>query len=296
MTALYKPIETRCDPPTSVQILDAGSGDWFATFTLDAYTVTLAGPSRRFTEGRRHVDSTTWVRLLPVPFEGHVDLDWLSLALAANEAEVPDILAIGFQYTADSPRRYANGLQIAGNARYGPRTNGSREEGADFNDYLGIVWDYAGDLDQPETRQIRALDCSGFVRMVFGYRDSFPVAGSSSIPLCRAPRADHGALPRRAHEMFTNGPGVVLIDDCGTRPIGLETLAPGDLLFFDADLEDGPRLDHVAIYIGPDTKGRHRFLSSRKRANGPTMADLGGRSILDGDGLYARSFRAARRV
>jgi imidazolonepropionase-like amidohydrolase len=39
-----------------------------------------------------------------------------------------------------------------------------------------------------------------------------------------------------------------------------------------------------------------RFLSIRKGANGSTLADVRGKSILDGNGLFARSFRAVRRL
>jgi hypothetical protein len=50
------------------------------------------------------------------------------------------------------------------------------------------------------------------------------------------------------------------------------------------------------MYLGRDSREHYRFISSRKRANGPTMGDLGGKSILDGTNLYARTFRAVRRV
>jgi cell wall-associated NlpC family hydrolase len=283
--------------PERIEVFDACFGQWHATFTIGAQTVTMTGPPRRLREGRRMVEHSTWVRLYPEPFNGaNLDLDWLSLALGANDDGVPDILGIAFQYTAEARRLYDGDLQIAGNARYGPRTNGAREEGADFSDYLGVAWTYTDDPpDTPEPRQIRCLDCSGFVRMVYGYRRSLPSAYASSVPLCRTPNPRRSALPRRAHEMLTSGPGVELVADAGSRAAP-DTLVPGDLVFFDADEEDGPRLDHVGIYLGTDTKAHHRFISSRKRANGPTIDDVGGRSILDGDGFYARAFRAARRV
>ncbi|WP_119299965.1 C40 family peptidase [Dongia deserti] len=123
------------------------------------------------------------------------------------------------------------------------------------------------------------MDCSGYVRMVYGYR--------SKMALCRAPRDDHAAIPRRAHEMASHAPGVRVPRD---------EAVPGDLMFFNTDADDGPRIDHVGIYLGCDTKGHRRFLSSRKRADGPTMGDTGGKSILDGDGLYANAFCEARRL
>jgi hypothetical protein len=50
------------------------------------------------------------------------------------------------------------------------------------------------------------------------------------------------------------------------------------------------------MYLGIDSGGHHRFISSRKTANGPTLGDTGGRSILDGTGFYAVAFRSARRL
>jgi hypothetical protein len=66
------------------------------------------------------------------------------------------------------------GLQVAGDASYGPLVDGEREEGSDFNDYLGITWSYPERNDLPEERQAQCLDCSGFIRMVFGFRRHLP--------------------------------------------------------------------------------------------------------------------------
>jgi cell wall-associated NlpC family hydrolase len=75
-----------------------------------------------------------------------------------------------------------------------------------------------------------------------------------------------------------------VIQNMNARVGDLSLLAVGDLLFFDRDTEDGPRLDHVGMYLGPDAGGTNRFISSRKTHNGPTLGDVGGRSILDGTG------------
>ena len=175
--------------------------------------------------------------------------------------------------------------------------DGRREEGADFNDYLGVPWTYADAVDRPETRQFRCLDCSGFVRMVWGYRHSLPgQARRDRVPLTLAPASSRRAMPRRAFEIFESAPGVVTIENDGGQVQDLSVLAVGDLVFFDADAGDGPRLDHVGMYFGMDAGGHHRFISSRKGANGPTLGDYRGKSILDGTGLYARAFRAARRL
>ena len=70
----------------------------------------------------------------------------------------------------------------------------------------------------------------------------------------------------------------------------------GDLVFFDASTDDGAAIDHVGIYLGVDSAGHRRFISSRKKANGPTMGDVGGASIIDGGGYWAAAFRAVRRI
>jgi cell wall-associated NlpC family hydrolase len=158
-------------------------------------------------------------------------------------------------------------LQIAGDAAYGPLPpDGTRDEGADFNDYLGLRWLYPNDApDRPEADQYRCLDCSGY-------------------------------MPRRSFELYAGATGIILIPNIGTQVADLDLLDVGDLVFFDVESDDGARLDHVGMYLGTDAAGAHRFVSSRATAHGPTFADAGGRSILDGTGTYARRFRGARRL
>jgi hypothetical protein len=189
-------------------------------------------------------------------------------------------------------------LQIAGDASYGPLLpDGRRDEGSDFNDYLGLRWLYpADDPDRPEALQHRCLDCSGYMRMVWGYRHHLPGAGyPDSIPLSRRPQSNT-TLPRRSFEIYDGATGIVLIQNAGTQPADLDVLAAGDLVFFDAESDDGARLDHVGMYLGTDLSGAHRFISSRETANGPTLGDAGGRSVLNGSGTYAQRFRAASRL
>ncbi len=261
---------------------------WVATFTDGSRTVSLAGPGRTFAEASTpdRVVTQTWVRLLPAAFRGTVDTAWLARARADRSA---DVLATAFQYVSGAPSlRDAFGVQVAGDASYGPLlADGSRQEGSDFSDYLGVTWTYPdGALDPPEVDQFLALDCSGFVRMVFGYR------GGVAISL----RLVAGAIPRRAFEQAASAPGIIVITNRGVVPTSRTLMAAGDLVFFDASTDDGSQLDHVGIFLGRDTAGHDRFISSRKTADGPTMGDLAGRSVLDGTGLYARSFRAARRI
>jgi hypothetical protein len=52
-----------------------------------------------------------------------------------------------------------------------------------------------------------------------------------------------------------------------------------------------PQIDH-----GRDADRRHRFISSRKKHNGPTLGDYKGASLLDGTGFFAKPFCAVRRI
>ena len=272
-------------------VVTGSSGEWIATLTDGASTVTLAGPSRTFAEPAHTshtVTHATWVRVLPAPFSGTVDETWLRTAAADTSA---DILQLGMQYIHGAPSIVGpNQLRIAGDADYGPlQADGTRQEGSDFNDYLGIAWNYGSVLDHPEPEQLNSLDCSGFVRMIFGYR--------GGLPLSMGP--DGVSIPRRAYMIYDSAPGVVTRSDTGAQVTDFSGLLPGDLVFFDASTDDGPRIDHVGVFLGVDSGGYHRFISSRKGVNGPTLGDYKGRSILDtvgGTGLYARSFRAVRRL
>jgi hypothetical protein len=263
-----------------------GAGKWVATFTLGARTVAVAGTERTFAEdtGGAAVLSSTYVRLLPEPFTGGVDEVWLRSALTDTS---PDLLAIAAQYVRHAPALSdPTGLQTAGDAGYGPASeDGKLRKGADFNDYLGIPWDYRGKADAPEADELGDLDCSGFVRIVFGYR--------GGMPMTRDP-AD-GLLPRRSFEMLDTAPGSVIYRSTGQLK-ELSGIQPGDLVFFDAEPDAASQIDHVGVFVGVDTKGNHRFISSRKTADGPTMGDEGGRSILDGTGYYAESLRGVRRL
>jgi cell wall-associated NlpC family hydrolase len=241
-------------------VLDAGSTP-LATFTVGARTVAVRGPARVFSEPATttaKIASTTWVRLLPRPFNGTVDAGWLERALATTS---PDVLARAAQYVTGAPTRLAgDGSVLADDADYGPL--------------------------QSETDQAGALDCSGFVRMIFGHR--------FNVPLTLSP--DGTSLPRRSAQMLSSAPGVVTIRNTGVRPLSLAKLAPGDLVFFDGSTDDGTLVDHVGIFLGRDDGGAPRFVSSRKTANGPTLGDVGGRSTLSGTGHYANAWRAARRL
>jgi len=275
---------TRATAPARTLVED-GTGTTVATFTDGSRSVVLTGPVRTFAESTTSatVRTASWVRLLPSPSTGQVDQSWLASALADRS---PDVLATAMQYvTGASTTHAADRSLLSSDASYGPLVDGSRQEGSDWNDYLQVRASYDGATDSPEPLQAGSLDCSGFVRMVFGAR--------SGYPMVLAP--DGVRLPRRAVQMHTGGPGTLVVD-AATRPTSVSALLAGDLVLFDASTDDGTLVDHVGIYLGTDSAGSPRFVSSRKTVDGPTMGDVGGRSTLSGTGLYATSLRAVRRL
>lgn len=278
---------TQLQNPSRVEVRDKQK-KWVATFTTGCYTVTLSGAARTFSEPlstTATVSHSVWVRTLPAPFVAPVNETWLTNA-RANTA--PDVLQFGMQYIAGAPAIYnASNLKIAGDADYGPlQADGTRQEGSDFNDYLGISWAYPTGVDSPEATQLNCLDCSGFVRMALGYR--------CGVPMTLDPNGTQ--LPRRSFQMYASAPGIVTIANTGVQVTNFSALSVGDLLFFDASTDDGTQIDHVGVFLGVDSVGKHRFLSSRKTINGPTLGDTGGLSILNGTGYYAKAFRAGRRL
>lgn len=271
------------------------SGTVLATFTDGARTVALTGPTRTFAEPRftkATVTTSTWVRLAPQPWAaGAEKADWFAPWFdKARKDTSPDVFDTAMQY-ADGAADVTNadGLTIHGDAIFGPvePAGYARLEQSDFLDYLGISYTFP-DAGRKTAKPDHwgALDCSGFVRMVYGYRLGYPLLGSNN---------SGPGLPRRAWAIAQNGPGVLLVPNELARATAYDALQPGDLLFF--EVEGGQdELDHVGIYLGLDSDGHHRFMSSRERANGPTFGDLGGTSLIDDGGMYSRGWRAARRV
>jgi cell wall-associated NlpC family hydrolase len=236
------------------------------------------------------------VRLLPAPFNGTVDTAWLTAALADTS---PDLLDIATEYITGGSKEAGYGPLYAPGRSFdlGHADDGTRQEGSDWNDYLGITGNYP-DLTTPatdtaEAHQLGCLDCSGFVRTVFGYR--------GGLPMCLDTSADFNGLriPRRSVDQSASGPGTVVVSSVSAAPTDLSQVRPGDVLYWDADTsnpaEEEGQIDHSGIYLGIDSAGEMRFLSSRKVGNGPTMADLGGPSVITGTSLYGRALRRARR-
>ena len=272
-----------------------GGGDIVATLTDGARTSVLAGPARTFAEPAHTtavINSTVWVRLLPQPWAAGAENQpwfrpWLDKTLADRG---PDVLGVAMDYVHGAAAvKDAKGVRVRGDASFGPTapTGTGRLERSDFYDYLGVGWTFP-DAGAVTAEQFRygSVDCSGFVRLVYGYRLGYPLRGTN---------AAGPGLPRRAYAIADLGPGVALIRNQQKRATEYELLLPGDLVFFEA--EDGEeQIDHSGIYLGTDTDGHYRFVSSRERANGPTFGDLGGTSLLDDGGFYSTGFRAARRI
>ena len=282
-------VDRRTDPDRSVVVDEVGAE--VATFTDGASTVVLAGPERRFEEDTAEHGVTTdrWVRVLPEPFDGEVDAAWLTAALATD---LPDVLEVLTRYWTGAPDQVADdGVLISAEAGYGPlQTDGSRPVGSDWHDFRGVEATSSNRLHRADEAHYRSLDCSGYVREIYGVR--------FGLPLTRRP--DGGAsLPRRAKHQAATAPGVVPIADTGGQvdPARLDRLQAGDLVFFDAPSNDDRAIDHVGVYLGVDDGGHHRFVHSRMSVNGPTMGgDQHGTSVVDGDGFFARGFRATRRL
>jgi cell wall-associated NlpC family hydrolase len=255
------------DPPRTV-VTTAG-GAVVATLTDGSRTVVLTGPARTFLEPRSAqaaVTTTAWVRLAPQAWSAGAErAPWFTpwLAVAAGDT-TPDVLAVGTQYLEGAPAvRDDAGLRIAGDAAFG--------RDADYDDYLGT---------RPDTNAAGALDSAGFVRLVFGYREGYPLQ-------------DNGfALPRTAAAMAGPGPGTPVVPDTGRHATDYSHLQPGDLLFF-APAPGAGGVTRVGIYLGLDGIGHRRVLASSRDNDGPAF---GGTSFLDAGSEYARTFRSAKRL
>ncbi|WP_330172715.1 C40 family peptidase [Streptomyces sp. NBC_01498] len=263
----------------------------------------------RLTVGRFQVDAATWdvppsvthadwVRVLPQPFDGTWtdEVDGTVRGWAGSTA--PDVLAYAAMFLAGAPTVTAGagpaqGRRVLGEAGYGyPDPRGFRVEGADFHEYMGIGWTFDdGAHTGPSSGQLGNLDCSGYTRMVYGHHMGVPLAAGQDTSGLR--------IPRQSRHMADHTPGVRVDRTDGAGPPVAALLQPGDLVLFNADSGDDTStvtVDHVGIHLGEDAAGRRRFLSSRKTVNGPTMADLGGASLLDGTGTYARTLHTVHRV
>ncbi|MEV0638798.1 NlpC/P60 family protein [Streptomyces sp. NPDC050619] len=275
-----------------------------AVFTDGARTATLTGPARTFAEPSStgsEVSTTDWARLMPEPWtEGAEQEKWFKDWYAEYEgSKEDDLFAFASQYTAGAKeKKDEQGVVYAGDANFGPLNTTGAEDGdlrleqSDFYDYLGIPYPFRdGATGTPESARARSVDCSGYIRMVFGYRARYPLMSADG---------SGDGLPRTANGMARSKEGVDVLPLTGLaakdRPSGIDQLQPGDLVFFKLDTRTGQRLDHVGMVLGYDTEGHLVFISSREEVNGPTIGDIGGASRLDGNGYYAKTLRSAKRL
>ncbi|MGW7530540.1 NlpC/P60 family protein [Streptomyces sp. NPDC054783] len=299
----------RLTDPARTVVRD-GSGTVVATLTDGARTAVLTGTDRTFTEPRTttaRLVTDSWVRLMPRTWSaGQERSKWFATWLRTNRGSTkPDVLAVALQYRAgEKPLKDAKGVRYAGAATYGaagdenPKPEkGQKQEAdkagkttrpaSDFYQYLGLAWTFPDHHTvHPDKESYGTVGPSGYVRLVYGYREGYPLLR----------RDDKGpGLPRTADAMATVGPGIPVLRG-KNAPAALSKLQPGDLVFFAADHSQDHRLDHVGIYLGLDDDGHPRFISSRASAGGPTFGDHGGTARLDGNGLYAQGLRAAKRL
>ena len=286
----------RSSNPNRTEIMDS-SGQPVATMTDGARTANIHGPLRTFEEPSftdAKIETHTWVRLAPQAWRAGAEqekwfVDWLA---AARKDRSPDVLAIAFEYTAEAPVKKDNqGQQYSGDASFGPPDPADpdgRQERSDFYDYLSLPWSFPdGKSEMPSAERKLALDCSGFLRMVYGHRLGYPLRGTN-------PPGE--GLPRRAFAMAEFGPGVQLMPNTGQRARRIDRLLPGDLVFFNAQPVPNRQIDHSGIYLGLDDGGHHRFISSRSQTDGPTMGDVSGAPLLDGIGYWPDRWLTARRI
>ncbi|WP_071606564.1 NlpC/P60 family protein [Luteipulveratus halotolerans] len=272
-------------------------GRLVATFTDQCRLVAVTGPTRTFAEPQgtgETVRHSSWVRIAPQAWTPGSEKSWgKPWLIAALQDKKPDVLAVAMQYIQGSrDLQDTHGRRYAGNASFGPPGGPGqpRLEASDFYDYLGVPWTFPdGRVKTPEPARIGAMDCSGYLRMVFGYRLGFPLMSKSE------PKPGP-ALPRRAYAMAAYAPGISVIPNRNAQPPAAELakLQPGDMVFFETDTEIG--IDHSGIYMGLDSSRQHRFISSRGEPDGPNMGDIGRHSTLDGPGPFTRGFRTARRI
>lgn len=268
----------RLADPDRHEVYDA-TDQWIATYTLGSFTVTYRGAHRVFHQNNATIAGDIWARMLPVPFDGRIDFAHLD---EMRTDPSPDLLAIGAQYLDGVPPIYSGGIQLAGDSGYGEGI------GSDFRDYLGITYVYSsGSIVSPRESRFLTMDCSGYLRMAFGYRGS-----PYRIPF------GTGGLPRTSNDQFFYGHGTVIIPyaDAKPDPAMLARLMPGDAVFFKSSDARDVLINHVGYYIGRDQNNRMRFIHSLSSyVDGPRFDVSPSLYVLDGNTSWPGYLRAVRR-
>lgn len=276
-------------------VVRGADGRRLAELTHGCRTVLLPGKQRIFTEPattRASVTTEDWVRVAPHRYSPALATDpgfaeWLQLQLADT---TPDVLCVACEYiTGKGEQHDTTGVRYAGDAGFGYINNESTRDGADFYDYLGIPWRWPdGKTSTPARKWRGTLDCSGYIRLIFGYR--------LGMPLHRGNRTVTDGLPRTAYAMAVRTPGTVIADAEAPdqAPADLTRVAAGDLAFFALHDDQPDLITHSGIVLGRDQRGEIRFVSARETADGPTFGDVGGAGVIDRGHFGARLRRVFR--
>jgi cell wall-associated NlpC family hydrolase len=281
----------------SASVVLRGTSTPVAWLTGGARTVLFAnGPQRTWVEPgatRARIVTNDRVGVAPRPWQTGLERTpaFARWFLAAVDPTTEDVLGAAVQYLAGEPDRHQDGVRIAGDAGFGYIHTDDERDGADFYDYLGIEWTFP-DTDngpvEPARRWRGKLDCSGFLRLVYGYR--------FGVQMYLQPvESTVDGLPRTAAQMATYTRSVVVAAGRtpSRAPTDLTRIQPGDLVFF--ALHDDPALiTHSGIYIGRDTRGGMRFISSRGTVDGPSFGDVRGDGVIDSGYFGARLRKAIR--
>ncbi|MEV6377559.1 C40 family peptidase [Micromonospora musae] len=285
--------------PDRTEVHRRTDNELVATLTVGARTVVVAGPARRFSEPSStpaEIESTSWVRVAPEPWQTRrgKDEEFVGWLLDQIEDEDPpiDVLAATMQYLADAPDgQNDEGVRYIGDAGFGYVHSADERDGADFYDYLEIPWEFSDSgKKKPSARWDRDLDCSGFVRLIYGYR--------FGVPLFNDPVSTTvDGLPRTASSMASYARSVLVAAGRtpGKAPADLTALQPGDLVFFSLHKEDPNLITHSGIYLGKDEDGGMRFVSSRETVDGPTFGDVHGDGVVD-SGYFGDRLRRVIRL
>ena len=197
--------ERAADPART--IIRDGAGYPLAILTDGARTAALRGPGRTIAEPATTtatVSTLAVVRLTPRPWRaGDEDSTWFHTWFpAALTSTDPDLIDIALQYGRNgADQRNSKGIRIAGHAVFGPLDKDGRLESSDFNDYLGVDWPFPGIRRTAKHAHYGALDCSGFVRIVYGYRAGYPLEYAPTDRQSPAPARgdDRHQRPRYRH-------------------------------------------------------------------------------------------------
>jgi hypothetical protein len=278
-------------------IVKTARGATAAVLTQGARVVNLPGTPRTFTESANtaaKVSSDVYAYVMPKPwYPDAQDEPWFTSWFRSNTSITQrrplDVLTIAMQYLDGAPvLRDARNVAYAGDAGFGLLRTEDEVDGADFYDFMGIPWTWPdGSKSQPSPQWLRRLDCSGYIRMVYGYR--------GGLPLARGAESTEG-LPRTARGMarYRDAVRIAEGDADDKAPESLNGIMPGDLLFF-ALHDDETTITHSGIYIGDDQNGDQRFVSSRTSQNGPTFGDFNTKSIFN-TGYFRRRLRRVIRL